>query len=95
MAEARCPKKISILIQLTHFLCTKKQSQGLRIVKDFKQLNLHSHIDKYPTKEINECIGNIGQANSNFFSTLDLTSGFWQMQLEKDSQPLTAFTIPE
>ncbi len=45
-------------------------------------------------KEITECIGDIGRANSNIFTTLDLTSGFWQMQLDEDSQKLTAFTIP-
>jgi hypothetical protein len=62
-------------------------------VKDFGQLNLHSHIDKYSIKEINECTGDIGLANSSIFSTLDLTLGFWQMKLEEESQPLTAFTI--
>jgi len=45
-------------------------------------------------KEITECIGDIGRANSMLFSTLALTSGFWQMQLDEKSQPLTAFTIP-
>ena len=45
-------------------------------------------------KEITECIGDISRANSTIFSTLDLTSGFWQMQLDEKSQPLTAFTIP-
>jgi len=45
-------------------------------------------------KEISECIGDIGQSNSSIFTTLDLTSGFWQMKLDPESQPLTAFTIP-
>jgi hypothetical protein len=44
-------------------------------------------------KEITECIGDIGLANSTIFSTLDLTSGFWQMQLDEKSQPFTAFMI--
>jgi Reverse transcriptase (RNA-dependent DNA polymerase) len=76
------------------FCVPKKQGQGLRIVQDFRQLNQHSHIDKYSMKEINECIGDIGRAYSSIFTTLDLTSGFWQMKLEPESQPLTAFTIP-
>jgi len=49
------------------------------VVQDFRELNNHSHIDKYSMKEITECIGDIGLANSTIFSTLDLTSGFWQM----------------
>jgi hypothetical protein len=49
------------------FCVPKKQGQGLRIVQDFQQLNQHSHIDKYSMKEINECIGNIGRANSSIF----------------------------
>ncbi len=76
------------------FCVPKKQGQGLRIIQDFRQLNQHSHIDKNSMKEINECIGDIGRANSSIFTTLDLTSGFWQMKLEPESQLLTAFTIP-
>jgi hypothetical protein len=63
-------------------------------VQDFRLLNQHSHIDKYSMKEISECIGDIGRANSSIFTTLDLTSGFWQMKLHPESQPLTAFIIP-
>jgi Reverse transcriptase (RNA-dependent DNA polymerase)/RNase H-like domain found in reverse transcriptase len=36
----------------------------------------------------------IGRVNLSIFTTLDLTSGFWQMKLDPESQPLTAFTIP-
>jgi hypothetical protein len=45
-------------------------------------------------KEITECIGDIGRADSTIFTTLNLTSGLWQMQLDEDSQKLMAFTIP-
>jgi hypothetical protein len=76
------------------FCVPKKQGQGLWIVQDFRQLNQHSHIDKYSMKEINECIRDIGRAYSSIFTTLYLTSGFWQMKLEPESQLLTAFTIP-
>jgi hypothetical protein len=76
------------------FCVPKKNGTGLRIVQDFRELNLHSHIDKYSMKEINECIGDIGRAGSTIFSTLDLTSGFWQMPLHPNDAHLTAFTVP-
>jgi hypothetical protein len=42
-------------------------------------------------KDIHECIGDIGRAESTIFKTLDLTSGFWQMLLHANSVPKTAF----
>ncbi len=87
-------KRSNSLYNSPIFCVPKKQGQGLRIVQDFRELNQNSHINKYSMKEITECIGDIGRANSTIFTTLDLTSGFWQMQLEEKSQPLTAFTIP-
>ena len=45
-------------------------------------------------KEINECIGDMGKAESTIFSTLDITSGFWQMPMHPKHSHLTAFTIP-
>ncbi len=73
MVEIRCGKKITINVQSPIFCVPKKTGQGLRIVQDFRELNEHSHIDKYSMKEINECIGDIGRANSAIFTTLDLT----------------------
>jgi hypothetical protein len=88
-------KRSNSLYNSPLFCVPKKQGQGLRIVQDFSELNNHSHVDKYSMKEITECIGDIGRANSTIFSMQDLTSGFWQMQLDEESQPLTAFTIPD
>ncbi len=44
-------------------VCPKK-GQGLRVMQDFRELNNHSHIDKYSMKEITECIIDIRCANS-------------------------------
>jgi hypothetical protein len=43
-------------------------------------------------KSVEECIGDIGRSGSTIFSTLDLSSGFWQLPLAPESQKLTAFT---
>jgi hypothetical protein len=60
-------KRTSSLYNSPLFCVPKKQGQGLRIVQDFRALNSHSHIDKYSMKEITECIGDIGRANSTIY----------------------------
>ena len=44
-------------------------------------------------KSVEECIGDIGRSGSTIFSTLDLSSGFWQLPLAPESQKCTAFTV--
>ena len=75
------------------FLVPKKDGT-MRPVLDFRQVNIRSHVDKYSQREIQDCIDEIGRSGSTVFSSLDLTAGFWQLPLAKESREMTAFTIP-
>ena len=75
------------------FCVPKKSGQGLRIVQDFHGLKAKTHTDKYSMKKVNECISDIGRANSTIFTTIDLTSGFWQMPIDEADSHTTAFTV--
>ena len=75
------------------FIVPKKDG-SLRIVQDFRALNAQTHVDKYSMHDVNECVSQIGRAGSTIFSTIDLTSGFWQMALNPNSRDFTAFTVP-
>ena len=79
------------LYNISVFCIPKKGGNGLRIVQDFCEFNQKSYMDKYTMKDIHECVG---KSESTFFSTIDLTSGFWQMPLHKESISETAFTLP-
>jgi hypothetical protein len=75
--------------------CVKKpHGHGLRVVQDFRGLNAASYEDKYVIREVHDCTDQVGLRKSVIFSTLDLTSGFWQLNLEEKSRPYTAFTVP-
>ena len=78
----------------TPVFAVAKKSGGLRVVQDFREINRASYEDKYSIRDVRECIDAIGKSNSDVFSTLDLASGFWQQNLEPESRPLTAFTVP-
>ena len=76
------------------FLVPKPHGHGLRAVLDYRQLNLASVPDRYTIREVRDCVDEIGMAGSHVFSAIDLTSGFWQQELEEESRQYTAFTVP-
>ena len=76
------------------FLVPKPHGHGMRAVLDFRQVNTASIPDRYTIREVRDCVDEIGMSGSDVFSTIDLTSGFWQQSLEKGSRKYTAFTVP-
>lgn len=61
-----------------------------RLVVDFRQLNKKIIADKFPLPRIDEILDQLGRAK--YFTTLDLASGFHQIELEDDSKKYTAFS---
>ena len=76
------------------FCVPKKEGHGLRVVLDYRKLNAKSLPDKYSIKSVEQCLEEVGEAGSTWFSCIDLRSGFWQLKLAKSARHLTAFTIP-
>jgi transposase InsO family protein len=74
--------------------CVQKPHGGMRVVLDYRALNDQTFDDKYSIREVQDCIDEIGRKKSKVFSALDLTSGFWQMELDEESKPYTAFSFP-
>ena len=67
----------------------KKADGTNRPCIDYRRLNDITRKNSYPLPSIDFIIGNLGKAK--YFSTLDLKSGFWQVQMDEESKPKTAF----
>ena len=70
-------------------LLVKKKDGSMRCCIDYRQLNDITVKDAYPLPHITECLEAL--AGSNYFSVLDLKSGYWQVPLDSSSRPRTAF----
>lgn len=62
-----------------------------RMVIDFRKLNEVTIPDRYPIPEINEVLAQLGK--NEFFSVIDLKSGFHQIPLKEADMEKTAFSI--
>jgi transposase InsO family protein len=62
-----------------------------RLVVDFRKLNEKTHDDKYPIPNITDILDKLG--NCQYFSTLDLASGFYQVEMHPEDIPRTAFNV--
>ena len=72
----------------------KADASGLRkwrLVVDYRKLNVKTTDDKYPLPNITEVLDKLGRCN--YFTTLDLASGFHQIEVEPKDIPKTAFSV--
>ena len=101
--DAEIRRKIEIMLEngvvidsdsaeWSQVLLTPKPGQKWRFCIDFRKLNSATKSQGYPLPRIKEIITRIGQHKPRFFAKLDLTNGYHQMPLAKESQPCTAFT---
>ena len=69
----------------------RKKDGGLRLCIDLGKLNNRTVKDGYALPRIDDTLDCLHGAKQ--FSTLDLKSGYWQVELEEEAKPLTAFTM--
>ena len=74
-------------------LLVRKKDGSQRFCVDLRNLNKISTKQIFPFPRIDETIESL--TNSTIFSTLDCKSGFWQIPIQPNDRPKTAFTTPQ
>ena len=69
----------------------RKKDGGCRLCIDLRKLNSRTVKDGYALPRIDDTLDCLH--GPKWFSTLDLKSGYWQVELEEEAKPLTVFTM--
>lgn len=69
-----------------------KKDGSLRLCTDFRWLNARTLKDAHPLPHQSDCLAALG--GNAFFSTMDLTSGFYNIPMAEEDKKYTAFTTP-
>ena len=69
----------------------REKDGSLRFCIDLRHLNNRTIKDAYSLPRIEETLDCLNGAK--IFTSLDLKSGYWQVEMEEESKPLTAFTV--
>jgi hypothetical protein len=68
-----------------------KRQGGFRFAIDYRALNAITKKDVYPLPRIDDDLAVL--CSARWFSTLDLASGYWQVELDEASKAKTAFAM--
>ena len=68
----------------------KKKNGDIRICCDYRKLNKVTNLDQEGLPNVEDIVNTVGKGK--IFSSIDLTRGFWQIPMAKESIHYTAFT---
>eukprot|EP00731_Ephydatia_muelleri_P025604 Em0017g687a len=74
-------------------ILVRKRDGSTRFCIDYRKVNSVTRKDAYPLPRVDDILDTLG--GSKWFSTLDLKSGFWQVEVDSSSREKTAFTTSE
>ncbi len=92
MLKSEIKSQLLALGTFQSFLVGKKDGT-MRPVVDYRKLNAACQPPSYPLPLLQDILSSMGKSN-RVFSTLDLASGYWQVELDAPSKQLTAFSTP-
>ena len=69
----------------------RKPNGELRFCIDLRRINQRSVADAYYLPRIDKTLDTL--AGAKYFTSLDLKSGYWQVEMEEDAKQYTAFTV--
>ncbi|MGL5209396.1 reverse transcriptase domain-containing protein [Cetobacterium sp.] len=70
----------------------RKKNGSWRFCVDYRRLNQVTKRDAFPLPRVEDSLTSLTQAA--WYSTLDLASGYWQVQVDERDREKTAFTTP-
>ncbi|UYV68834.1 K02A2.6-like [Cordylochernes scorpioides] len=74
-------------------ILVKKKNGTFRFCVDYRNLNSVTVKDQYPLPRIDDCFDSLHGAR--YFTSLDLCSGYWQVEVEEQDREKTAFITPD
>jgi hypothetical protein len=97
--EAEVKRQIDVLVRLgkmkpsnSEYACRvtlpMKKDGSMRFCGDYRPLNLQTRRDSFPMPLVEDVISQLGK--SNWFTALDLQSGFWQIRMAPEDVKKTA-----
>ncbi|UYV69036.1 K02A2.6-like, partial [Cordylochernes scorpioides] len=74
-------------------ILVRKKDGSLRFCVDYRRLNKITNKDVYPLPRIDDALDTL--SGSRYFSTMDMRSGYWQIEVDDKDREKTAFITPD
>jgi hypothetical protein len=83
----------SIFVWVAQVVIVFKKNGEIRVCIDYRKLNSKIKKDSFPMPRIDELLDKLH--GKKFFTTLDLASGYYQIELEESAREKTVFVVED